>query len=157
MVLFFLGGGITWILQYIRMDQKNFTDTVGGSLKIYKTWKISKGPPPGKKWHFPNNDVSLNVLIACINIINIYNVHLLIFDMVNGLCKCYPLFHVIMLTWYRSNVDTGHWKLDDHTGIFENACNLPDESKKARCLTISMPRFQQLVQAGEAGAEFASS
>ena len=40
-------------------DQKNFTHTVGGSLKIYKTWKISKGPPPGKKWHFPYVQFSL--------------------------------------------------------------------------------------------------
>ena len=30
-------GGVTKILQYLRGDQKNFTHTVGGSLKIYKT------------------------------------------------------------------------------------------------------------------------
>ena len=34
-------------------DQKNFTHTVGGITKNSQNLKISKGPPPDKKLHFP--------------------------------------------------------------------------------------------------------
>ena len=44
---------MTWILQYIRGDQKNFTHTIGEITKNLQNFKNFQRPP-GKKWHFPN-------------------------------------------------------------------------------------------------------
>ena len=53
LLLWGYGGGSLKFCNTSGGDQKNFTHTVGGSLKIHKTWKISKGPLPIK------NDTSL--------------------------------------------------------------------------------------------------